>query len=149
MKKEVLILLKKEIKNLDSAATILRYSYDNCRKIGIKKKFSYEELDQFESLTSRFARMSDLLIKKVFRLIERLDMEAMETVRDSINRAEKIGLISNADVFSEIRILRNEIAHQYQADEFAEIFKQVLLLSPVLFSCVAQVKQYIKKYQVR
>jgi uncharacterized protein YutE (UPF0331/DUF86 family) len=93
--------------------------------------------------------MSDLLIKKVFRLIERLDMETMETVRDSINRAEKIGLINNADVFSEIRILRNEIAHQYQADEFAEIFKQVLLLSPVLFTCVAQVKQYIKKYQAR
>lgn len=149
MKKEVIILLKKEIKNLDKAAAILRYSYDNCRRIGIKKKFSYEELDQFESLTSRFARMSDLLIKKIFRLIERLDMEAMETVRDSINRAEKIGLINNADVFSEIRILRNEIAHQYQAEEFAEIFKQVLLLAPVLFSCVAQVKQYIKKYQVR
>jgi hypothetical protein len=146
MKKEVINLLKKEIRNLDSAAAILRYSYDNCRQIGIKKKFIYEERDQFESLTSRFARMSDLLIKKVFRLIERLDMETMETVRDSINRAEKIGLIDNADVFSEIRILRNEIAHQYQADEFAQIFKQVLLLSPVLFSCVAQVKQYSKKF---
>jgi hypothetical protein len=108
MKKEVLSLLKKEIKNLDGAAAILRYSYDNCRKIGIKKKFSYEELDQFESLTSRFARMSDLLIKNVFRLIERLDMEAMETVRDSINRAEKIGLINNANVFSEIRILTQQ-----------------------------------------
>ena len=35
-------------------------------------------------------------------------MEAMETVRDSINRAEKIGLISNADVFSEIRILTQQ-----------------------------------------
>ena len=39
------------------------------------------ELEHFESLTGRFARLSDLLIQKIFRLIDQLDLEDLGTVR--------------------------------------------------------------------
>ncbi len=65
--KDLILLLKEELQLMDKAADILNYSYDTCRKIGIKEEYSYDELDRFESFTGRFARLSDLLIRKIIK----------------------------------------------------------------------------------
>ena len=100
MKKPLLDLLKRELKLLGDAEKILKYSFENCKKIGIKGKYILPELDQFEAFTGRFARLSDIVIQKIFRLIDRIDLEEEGTVRDRINRSEKKGLIKNADIFT-------------------------------------------------
>lgn len=141
------LLLKKELNILDSAEKILKYSYNNCKKIGIKKKYTLEEMDKFESLTSRFARLNDILIQKILRLIDTIDLENQGTVRDRINRAEKKELISKADDFFEIKILRNDIAHEYIPEAIKEIFKKVLKLTPLLFDSINKIKAYCKNYK--
>jgi hypothetical protein len=75
VKNDELELFAKELKLLDEAAKILAYSYEACRKIGIKESYALEELDKFEALTSRFARTSDILIQRIFRLIDVLELE--------------------------------------------------------------------------
>lgn len=146
MNTDLLLLLKEELKILDDAARVLVYSYENCKKIGIKDNYTYEELDKFESLTSRFARLSDILVQKIFRLIDELDLEAQGTIRDRINRAEKKGLIDSADTFIEIRMVRNDIAHEYLPEAIKDIFKKVFRLTPYLFDSVEKVKSYCKKF---
>ena len=42
---------------------MLTYSYDTL-SIGIKEEYTFDELDKFEALTSRFARTSDMLIQR-------------------------------------------------------------------------------------
>lgn len=139
-------LLKKELALLDEAAKTLARSYQLCQKIGSKEKYTLEELDHFEGLTSRFARLSDVLIQKIFRLIETFDLDLPGTVRDRINRAEKKGLVSSAKIFVEIRDLRNEIAHEYLPTKLGKIYEQVMEWTPIILESVQYVKKYCKKY---
>lgn len=145
MTKDLINLLKEELTILDNATEILNYSYDNCRKIAIKEQYTFDELDKFEAFTSRFARLSDIVIQKIFRLIDEIDLEESGTVRDRINSAEKKGLIKSADIFIQIRIVRNDIAHEYQTETLKDIFKIVLELTPYLLESAKNIKQYCKK----
>lgn len=149
MTDDQLLLLQKELMLLDDAAKILAYSFGKCSSIGIKEEYDPDELDRFESLTGRFARLSDILIQKMFRLIDIIDLEMPGTVRDRINRAEKKGLIGSADTLVEIRILRNDIAHEYLPEAIRDIFRKVLELAPYLLDSVDSVKKYCEKYQAR
>ncbi|MCP5108916.1 MAG: hypothetical protein GY950_36370 [bacterium] len=146
-KKDLLLLLQEELQLLDKASDILNYSYEACGKIGIKDDYTYDELDKFESFTGRFARLSDLLIQKIFRLIEGIELEVPGSVRDRINKAEKRELIESAETFVEIRILRNQIAHEYIQDEIQEMFQKVLKYTPALLDSIKRVKNHCQKYE--
>lgn len=136
-------LLMAELKLLDDAAEVLQYSHDVCSKIGIKESYSLEELDRFEALTSRFARTSDILIQKILRLIDIMELESPGTIIDRINRAEGRGLISSAREFREIRRLRNDIAHEYILSAINDINFKALELTPSLLDSVERVKKYV------
>ena len=143
---DLIQLLKKELIILDDASKILKRSYDICKKIGAKDKYPFEELDHLEALTSRFARLSDMLLQKILRLIDQLDLESSGTIRDRLNRAEKKELISNVETFTKIRLLRNEIAHEYMPEEIHKIFLRVMKWTPELLSAVKQVKTYSQRF---
>jgi uncharacterized protein YutE (UPF0331/DUF86 family) len=143
---KLLDLLKEELTSVEEAASILEYSYSNCQKIGIKDDYDLPELDNFEAFTSRFARLSDILIQKLFRLVDKIELEEKGSVRDIINNAEKHGLIDNADTFVHIRIVRNDITHEYDLDSVKEIFKKVMDLTPHLLESVKMTKLFCKKY---
>lgn len=140
------LLLAKELSILSDVADVLIYSFNKCSRIGIRKHYQPEELESFESLTSRFARLSDILIQKLFRLVDEIDLETQGTVRDRINRAEKKELIASADAFVEIRMVRNDIAHEYLPEALQEIFGKVLQLTPALLDGVERTKKYCAKY---
>jgi hypothetical protein len=136
--------LQENFKFLKEAIRILEHSYKKCQKIGLKVKLSLDELESFESLTSRFARASDILIQKVFKTIAALSLEEINTMIDRLNYMEKINVIENVKAFKEIRRLRNTIAHEYVVDDLNELFKDVLEYSSVLFETVNKVDNYIK-----
>ncbi|MFZ4860061.1 MAG: hypothetical protein ACOYL3_27170 [Desulfuromonadaceae bacterium] len=141
--------LEELLGRLQKAVDTLNYSYIICKGIGIKEQYVAEEQDRFESLTAKFARLSDLIIKQSIKLIDILDLdEPPETVRDSINRAEKKGLIESGIRFVEIRKLRNRIAHEYAESEedISEIYKEVLQSTPLLFDSVSRIVNYCRKH---
>jgi hypothetical protein len=82
----------------------------------------------------------------MFRLIDRLDLDDLGTVRDRINRAEKKGLILSANQFVLIRELRNTIAHEYDPMATEQFFLQVLEFCPLLFDAVDRLKHYASNY---
>lgn len=146
MTDQLKLLLEKELRILADATDVLQYSFDKCSRIGIKSSYLPEELESFESLTGRFARLSDILIQKLFRLVDQLDLESQGTVRDRINRAEKKDLIDSAEVFVEIRMVRNDIAHEYLPEAIHEIFGKVLELTPALLEGVGRTRNYCERY---
>lgn len=146
MTENMQLLLVQELKLLSDAREVLRYSFNKCSIIGIKEVYEPEELESFESFTGRFARLSDILIQKVFRLVDVLDLESQGTIRDRINRAEKKELIASSDVFVEIRMVRNEIAHEYLPEAIHDIFGKVLALTPYLLEGVERTMAYCGKY---
>jgi len=139
-------LLVQELKVLNDARDVLLYSFKKCTAIGIKETYEPEELESFESFTGRFARLSDILIQKIFRLVDELDLDSQGTIRDRINRAEKKELIDSSDVFVEIRMVRNDIAHEYLPEAIHDIFEKVLTLTPHLLESVERTIMYCKKY---
>lgn len=146
MTDQLRLLLVKELKLLCDAREVLEYSLRKCGTIGIKELYEPEELESFESFTGRFARLSDILIQKIFRLVDELDLDAQGTIRDRINRAEKKGLIISSDIFVEIRMIRNDIAHEYLPEAIRDIFGKVLSLAPHLLDSVERTIAYCTKY---
>ena len=142
MPKEKIKLLKKQLQQMHKAAAGLSWSLHRCAPLDLNN-LDPEGEEKFESLTARFTRMSDILVQKIFRLIDELDLERPGTVRDRINRAEKKGLISSARDYVIIRELRNAIAHEYEEEALAKIHKEVLKLTPCLLATPAEVQSYI------
>lgn len=149
MVNEEIVYLEELLRRLQKAADTLNYSYIKCTAIGFKETYEPEEQDRFESLTAKFARLSDLIIKQAIKLIDIIDLEdPPETIRDAINRAEKKGLIESGMRFVEIRKLRNRIAHEYAESEedIVEIFKETLQSAPLLVDSVNRIINYSRKH---
>ncbi len=63
------------------------------------------------------------IIARVFRtylIVEQIDIEGM-TARDIANRAEKYGLLADADQWSDLVKLRNRLAHEYPVGPAAQL----------------------------
>ena len=134
--------LKEDLNRLDRSVEMLKYSSQQCRKIGIKEDYSLEELDRFESLTSRFARTSDIYTQKVMKGIILVLREEANTFIDRANLFEKLE-IANAEDLKLIRDLRNEISHEYKVDDIAEIFEAVMEYCDKLIEVIDKTKVFV------
>lgn len=143
MTKEKVRLLQEQLQTMHKAAAKLTWSLSRCQLLDIHQ-LDDEGEEKFETFTARFSRMSDILIQKVFRLVDELDLESPGTVRDRINRAEKKGLIDSARDFVVIRELRNAIAHEYEEEALTKIHKEVLRLTLLLLVVPDRVEDYLK-----
>jgi DNA repair ATPase RecN len=141
MKKQMQAL-RAELQELQKARDVLNYSYTKSAKFNIGPGLDTEQLESLEALTSRFARLSDIIIQRIFRYLDAIDLEESGTARDRINRAEKREIIESAEQFIKIRLLRNEIAHEYKAEIIYDIFERVLELAPVLLDSVDRILYY-------
>jgi hypothetical protein len=143
-------LLQEEVAGLQLAAEYLQYSTERCRKLIGQESLSPEQLERLESLTSRFARLSDLLVQRVFRLVDEIELSGHGSPLDRIYRAEKRGWANAAELIR-IRELRNLIAHEYATEKMLEIYTAVAALSPILLATVPKVVVYVRstlqKYQ--
>lgn len=134
--------LKNIINRLALAESSFEYSKSRCRAIGLKDDFSFEELDAFEALTARFARISDMLTQKLLTIIFMLLKENPLTTIDKINLAEKFGIIKSAEDLLAIRELRNEISHEYKSEDIITMFREILKMSDILSEESARAKKY-------
>lgn len=123
----------------------LHHSYLKCADRQIPTEASYDDYEPFETLASRFERLSDISTQRVFGCIDALEGEERGTFIDKPNRAEKRGIIDSAQALREVRDLRDEIAHEYSARDISELFKQALALAPSLLNAVKLTVEYSKK----
>ena len=138
MTQEKIELLAEEMPGVELAANHLAYSIERCAKLIGMKNLAPEQLERLESLTSHFARLADLQIQRVFRLIDDIELTSSGSILDRIYRAEKRGWANAAELIK-IRELRNLIAHEYANDQMMDIFAAVAALSPVLLEIASRV----------
>ena len=141
-------MLEQQLLAMAQMEPLLKWSLDRCQAIPMTagQILEQEDLEKIESLTARFARFNDILLLKIFRLIDAIDLGDAGTVRDRINRAEKKGLIEDAQRFIEIRELRNSIAHEYQPEALNVIFTETLQATPALLDVAERVRKYCLRY---
>lgn len=135
--------LREGVSHLEQAIEHLVSSHRRCsRSRPARGRLSPSQLESWEAFSARFARASDLLIQKVFTTVFRLLKEPPATIIDRIQRAEKPGLIMNADLLLEIRDVRNQIAHEYAEEDLIEVFKSARQLAPAMRRAVAQTQAF-------
>ncbi len=138
MSRDKLNMLKEETDGLVLATTHLQYSIARCADLIGQDHLPPEQLERLESLTSRFARVADLLTQRVFRLFDEIELTGPSTVLDRIYRAEKRGWLDASQMIN-IRELRNMIAHEYAAEKMTEIYAAVYALAQTLLIIVPNV----------
>jgi hypothetical protein len=144
-KEKIIQLLHDELFLLNKSLDVLNYSLENCKKIGIQPEYNMLELSEFESLSSRFARSSDILTQKVLKTLFIYMQEEAKFFIDRCNLSEKIGLVDTADDLYHIRKLRNDISHEYCITDITEIFEPLLQYSNLLLDIVDNTKIYIEE----
>ena len=78
-------LLQDEWDLLGASLSTLQLSIKKCQLIGQKENYSFEELESFDSLTSKFSRTSDIFTQKVMRTIWMLLHEPFVPFIDMVN----------------------------------------------------------------
>lgn len=148
MTPEKIELLQDELAGLQQAAGHLEYSLERCNNLMNQEDLPPEQLERLESLTSRFARLADLLIQRIIRLIDEIELTTSGSLLDRIYRAEKRGWANAIDLIK-IRELRNLIAHEYATDKMQEIYVTVAALTPLLLATVPKVADYARSLMQR
>lgn len=104
------------------------------------EKLSEEDLLIWELLANRFVKLQDLMGNKIFNLYLDAAGENFETwtMIDKVNKLEKLGIIQNADIWTNMRLLRNHLAHEYpeHPDLTAKYLNQTFTTVPKLIDCL-------------
>jgi len=139
-------ILRENINTLNLSADWVRYSYEQTINIEQKAEYETEEFNKLENLTSRYARTTDMLVNKVLRSIDTVESEDIGTVIDIMNRAEKRGIVSSAELLHTIKDLRNNIVHEYKIAEITRFFTDVQKYTPLLLEIIQKVNLYCTRY---
>lgn len=106
------------------------------------REWSEEQAVQLEALSARFARLADVLIQKLFRALDALELVDEGSLLDRLARMEKRGLINSMATWTEIRELRNQIAHDYVVVDLAALQRAVFEHCPRLFKALDDLEHY-------
>ncbi len=145
---EIKKILMEQIKTAEKASSILQESIDRVAPIlsnGSSKELTPSERETCEALTSRFSRLSDLLVQRLFRTIDEAELIFEGTLIDRLNRMEKRGVITSSAEWRSLRILRNDIAHEYLMDEAKGTLNRAFQGAPLMVEAVKRVKEYCSK----
>ena len=126
-------LLQSEWELLQASVNTLQLSVLKCREIGNKGSYTFEELESFDSLTSKFNRTSDIFTQKVIRSVWMLLHEPFAPFIDMMNQCEKMDILRSADQMIEISDLRSQIAHEYLPDAIRDLVPETIELTTRLF----------------
>ena len=116
-------------------------------KTSIERIKNLDKLDEIqrgeaiEAFLSRYSRTVDLLINKVLRGLDILEMEDTSKKLDIVIRAEKRGFIKDFNVLIEMKDLRNELAHEYVQKRIEE----ALQYSLEIFIIAEKIENYLKE----
>ena len=118
------VKLKAIIQQCNKHAQRLNYAYS---KIAFLLPFSAEnvsrlkdeEISHLDQYIFRFSKLQDTLGQKLFPVVlARLGEEVHnKSFLDIFNRLEQLDIIKDYALWQELRIVRNEIAHEYNEDQ--------------------------------
>lgn len=86
-----------------------------------------EIAERLEAFISRFGRMQDTIADKLLPRWLRAMAEIPGSQIETLNRAERLGVVDSVEQWLEARQLRNRLVHEYMEDEAA--FTDDLLLA--------------------
>lgn len=88
--------------------------------------YTPEELEIFDALTSRFGRIYETSIQ-LFKTFDTLQsLHVAESFGDLISNCSKLNLITNEDLWFDMRLIRNKISHDYLPNQIQEMIERIV-----------------------
>jgi uncharacterized protein YutE (UPF0331/DUF86 family) len=85
------------------------------------------------------------LIQKLFRALDAIELVDEGSLLDRLARMEKRGVIDSMETWTEIRELRNQIAHDYVIADLVELQRNVFEFCPLLLGVLDRLATYAAK----
>ena len=112
-------------KKVLSAIARVEASVNRVKPYQTDKQYTPQELEPYDALSDRFVRAVETSIK-FFRSYEILMFaETSETLRDQLNRMEKLNLITETSTWMAMRDVRNRIVHDYLPEDVKQIYQEI------------------------
>ncbi len=101
-----------------------------------------EMAERLEAFVSRFGRMQDTIADKLLPRWLLAQAETPGSRIETLNRAEKLGVLPDVEQWLEARKLRNRLVHEYMTDPagFAESINLALQFTPMLIEVYNRVR---------
>lgn len=104
---------------------LVQASLSSIGNFNYKKEYTPKELEPYDALSDRFIRAVEISIK-FFRSYELyVDAKYSETLRDQLNKMEKLEIISSTFLWLKMRDIRNRIVHDYLPEEIKDIYDSI------------------------
>lgn len=120
---------------------------EECRKHQLRLDYAYNKLAP--KVSFRFSKLQDAIGQKLFKgLLQFLEEEIYnKPFLDIFNRLEQLDVIEDYELWNELRIIRNEIAHEYDENknELIENLNKIINSKVKLEKYPNDVMNFIKK----
>lgn len=104
------------------ALNLVAASLSDYQKFEPTIAYTPKALEPYDALADRFVRAVECALR-YFRSREMQEFaEQSDTTRSLLNRMEKLGLVSNAELWMSMRNVHNRIVHDYLPEQTAEMF---------------------------
>jgi len=125
----------------------LKKSLQRIKSIENFEKPTEEQLEIIETLMSRYSRAVDILINKVLRSLDYLELEETHRKLDIVIRAEKRGFVKDYNILIDMKDLRNELAHEYLEERLKDRLGEVVSKSWELVEIADKINGYAQEYK--
>jgi hypothetical protein len=135
-------LFLKNVKDFEKSIDWLERALKKSETVDVDR-LSEEDIEKIEVLFSRFSRSTDMLINRVLRGIDLLELEDIGTKLDVVIRAEKRGFVESFRELIALKDLRNELAYEYLGEWFVNKLPEVVEASKRLIEIANRVLNYV------
>lgn len=125
MKEDISILVETSKKKTLDALGLVSASLKSISLYDEDIPYTPTQREPFDALCDRFVRSVELAVKffKTYELF--MFAESSDSIRDLLNRMEKLRLISSVILWIEMRQMRNRIVHDYLPDQLKVIYDDI------------------------
>lgn len=129
---------------MEDTVGLVRASILKLKPYDETKVYDADELEPYDALSDRFIRAVEIGIK-FFRSYEMLEFaEQSDTLRNLLNRMEKLGVVSSVEIWFRMRDVRNRIVHDYLPQEVKDMYGDIMGdFSDELNRCVEKSREAI------
>ena len=139
---DTLEIVAKEGKHLSySWSSLFNQTIDIERVVGLEQ--NHRRAEQLEAFVSRFGRMQDTMADKLFPRWLLALAEVPGSQIETLNRAERLGVLTSTEHWLEARNLRDRLVHEYMTEpaKFVEDLALAREYSLMLISTFNRLRQ--------
>jgi 4-alpha-glucanotransferase len=120
------VVAKRELKKMLDTVALVQASLGKLAPYEETRNYGADESEPYDALSDRFIRAVEISLK-FFRSYERLQFaEESDTLRDRLNRMEKLELVSSVEQWFNMRDVRNRIVHDYLPNEIKQMYDDIM-----------------------